>query len=360
MLEAIEQSQHTIEFLTFVYWSGDIAERFAHALSDAAQRGVEVRVLLDAFGAKTMDRQLIHEMEDAGAKVVWFRPLKRLKFWKIDHRTHRKVMVCDGRVGFTGGGGIAEEWEGDARDKSEWRDTHFRITGPCLAGLRSAFLGNWIEADQPLPDDTTPDDQVHPGVGEEDEPEHPTDAQRGLVQVVRSTASVKWSDAYLIQRTLLRCARESIHLTTAYFVPHPDTVELLCATARRGVDIRILLPGPHTDERLCRLGAEDAYRPLLDAGVSIHVFQPTMLHAKVITVDGQLALLGSANFNQRSMQKDDEVCLTVLDPPLVKTLDQHFEHDLTRAEPVDLDTWRQRGWWQRCKETAMRVVRPEI
>ena len=360
MLEAIEQAQHTIEFLTFVYWTGDIAETFAHALSDAAKRGVEVRVLLDAFGAAAMDHQLIDEMEEAGADVVWFRPMRRLKFWMVDHRTHRKVLICDGKVGFTGGVGIAAEWEGDARDENEWRDTHFRITGPALAGLRSAFLGNWVEADQPLPDDTTPDDQTHPEAAEHDAAPAAADVETGLVQVIRSTASIKWSDAYLLHRLVLRAARQKINITTAYFVPHPTTVELLCDTAERGVEIHILLPGPHTDEKLCRLAGEDAYQPLLDAGISIHVFQPTMLHAKIITVDGKLAVLGSANFNQRSMQKDDEICLTVLDQPLVKQLDDHFDHDLTRAEPIDLAQWRKRSVWQRAKESAVRLVRPEL
>ena len=353
MLEAIDQARHTVEFLTFVYWTGDVAQRFAHAFSQAAGRGVTVRILLDAFGCKTMDDSLIDQMQDAGCHVVWFRPLARFKLWNDDHRTHRKVLVVDNQTAFTGGVGIAAEWEGDARDPGEWRDTHFRLTGPAVAGVRSAFLGNWLEADQPLPD--------HPEARDADADNTPVhQACGGLVQTVRSTASIKWSDAYLLQHLAIRSARQTLHITTAYFVPHQNHVDLLGDAARRGVDVHILMPGPHTDERLCRLAGEDTYRPLLDAGVHLHVYQPTMIHAKIITVDRQLALLGSANFNQRSAQKDDEVCLTVLDPPLVQTLDDHFRHDLTRAEPIDPTRWKKRSAWQRAKETLTRPLRNEL
>ncbi len=355
MLSAIDQARESVEFLTFVYWTGDVAEQFAEAFSRAARRGVRVRVLLDAFGSKTMDHQLIERMRDAGATVVWFRPLARLKLWKNDHRTHRKVMVVDRQTAFTGGVGIAQEWEGDARNPDEWRDTHFRFTGPAVVGLRSAFLGNWLEADQPLPDDAfTPHDEGRHSTAD------PDDATGGLVQTVRSTASIKWSDAHLLQRLAIRSAQKQLHITTAYFVPHPQIVDLLVDAAGRGVEVHLLMPGPHTDERLCRLAGEDAYQPLLDAGVRLHVYQPTMIHAKIITVDSTLSLLGMRNFNQRSTQKDDEVCLTVLDPPLARTLDQHFAHDLTRAHQPDADTWSSRSLLQRLREKLTRPLRSEL
>ncbi len=355
MLDAVRDANQSVEFLTFVYWTGDVAEAFARAFADAAQRGVEVRVLLDAFGAKTMDDALIDRMQEAGCDVAWFRPLSRLKVWQNDHRTHRKVLVVDNEVAFTGGVGIAEEWEGDAHDPTEWRDTHFRVTGPAVAGMRSAFLGNWLEADQSLPDDTTAFAPDHFEAHQLD-----PDTTRGLVQTVRSTASVKWSDVFLLQRLAIGAAQQKLHITTAYFVPHADTVRLLADAARRGVDVHILMPGPHTDERLCHLAGQDTFQTLLDAGVHLHVFQPTMIHAKIITVDGLLALIGSANFNQRSAQKDDEFCLTVLDPPLVDELDQHFAHDLTRAQRVDAADWNDRSWWQRTKEKLVRPLRGEL
>lgn len=356
LLDAIEQAEVCVEFLTYVYWTGDIAERFAKSLADAARRGVTVRVLLDAFGCASMDKSLTDEMQAAGVRVAWFRPLRRLKLWKNDHRTHRKVLVVDREIAFTGGVGIAAEWTGDAQDPDHWRDTHFQITGSAVAGLRAAFLGNWVEADQPLPDDIVPHADADPAPAATTAPP----AGDAVVQVVRSTASIRWSDAFLLQQLVIRAAQTKLHITTAYFVPHATSLELLTAAAERGVEVHVLLPGPHTDERLCRLAGQDAYRPLLDAGVRLHAYQPTMLHAKIITADGRLALLGSANFNHRSAQKDDEVCLTVVDQQLVASLDRHFAHDLTRARAIDLDEWKSRGPAQRLKEKLVRPFRREL
>ncbi len=360
MLEAIENAEQTVDFLTFVYWTGDIAERFADALSAAARRGATVRVLLDAYGARPMKLELHEAMREAGCEVCWFRPMARLKFWEMDHRTHRKVLICDQRVGFTGGVGIAREWEGDAAGPGDWRDTHFRITGPAVLGLRSAFIGNWVEAGNPLPDIDVPD-------SEGGESEHDKDDTGGtggpgdaLVQTVRSTASIKWADAFLLMRLAIRQARERLHITTAYFVPDDIVVDLLCDAARRGVDVAVIVPGPYTDQRMCRLAGQDRYQPLLDAGVRLHQFQPTMIHAKIITVDSTLIMIGSANFNSRSIQKDDEVCLTVLDPGLASTLDGHFDHDLSRSEAVDPARWESRGLWQRIKEKSTGLIRGEL
>jgi cardiolipin synthase len=360
MLEAIEQAEQTIDFLTFVYWTGDIAERFAEAFAQAAERGCEVKVLLDAFGARPMDRTLIDRMTEAGCSISWFRPLRRLKFWKIDHRTHRKVLICDQRVGFTGGVGIAEEWEGDAGRPEDWRDTHFRITGPAVLGLRSGFLGNWVEAGNNLPSIDVPGSEGGEAGDDAEDKAGDDGPGEALVQTVRSTASIKWADAFLLMRLAIRQARSKLKITTAYFVPHEHAVELLCDAAERGVDVEILLPGPHTDERLCRLAGQDRYAPLLEAGGKIYQFQPTMLHAKVLTVDGVLALIGSANFNHRSIQKDDELSLTVLDTDLVEQLDKHFELDRDRSKPIDPQAWQDRGLWQRSKETATRLIRGEL
>lgn len=354
LFDAVEQAEECVEFLTFVYWTGEVAQRFAKTLADAARRGVTVRVLLDAFGSSSMDSRLTDDMETAGVEVVWFRPLLRLKFWKNDHRTHRKVLVVDKKTAFTGGVGIAEEWTGNAQDPDHWRDTHFRLTGPAVAGLRAAFLGNWVEAGQSMPDDTVP--HAEPDF----QPATALPDGDTAIQVVRSTASIRWSDAFLLQQLAIRTAQTKLHITTAYFVPHEQTIQLLVDAAQRGIDVHVLMPGPHTDERLCRLAGQDTYRPLLDGGVKLHIYQPTMLHAKTITADGRLALLGSANFNQRSAQKDDEVCLTVVDEHLVAQLDQHFAQDLTRSKSIDLDTWHSRSTLQRVKEKFVRPFRREL
>jgi cardiolipin synthase len=302
-------------------------------------------VLLDAWGAHPMDRSLITDMEQAGVNVRWFRPLRR--FWPgaINHRTHRKVLVVDEAIGFTGGVGIADEWRGDARDASEWRDTHFRIRGPAVDGLRAAFLDNWLETDEQLFDvevDRFPD-QPKPG--------------EALVQCVRGASETGWSDVATLYRTLLELAERQIHLTTAYFVPDADLAERLCAAADRGVKVRILLPGPNMDKRFVQVAAEAEYDRLLEHGIELWNYQPTMLHAKCMTVDGILANVGSANFNPRSVTWDEEVNVVALDESLTAVLDGQFEEDLGRSEQIRLGQWRERSPIQRLRERLVVPIR---
>jgi len=318
MLEAIHGARHSIEFLTFVYWKGDIAWRFAKALAERARAGVRVRVILDAVGAWAMPRELTEHMSAAGVDLVWFRPPLRWKVWQVDHRTHRKVLVCDGRIAFTGGVGIAEEWEGDARGPGEWRDTHFQVEGPAVHGLQAAFLDNWMEADRPIRDDLIHIESL-PAVGE------------SLVQVMKTSAAVNWSSIATMFHILLTLARRQVCIATAYFVPDSATVRMLQEAGRRGVDVRILIPGPHHDQRVAQLAQEHTYTPLMDAGVRMWAYQPSMMHAKIALVDGTVAAVGSANFNQRSMSKDDELALLILDPAVLAELLRHFEEDCARS-----------------------------
>ena len=348
MLDAIAQATSTVDFLTFIYWEASIGEEFAEALSDRAENGVRVRVLLDALGAHRMDRRLIDRMSEAGAQVEWFRPVANVRFWDTNHRTHRKVLICDEAVAFTGGVGIADEWRGDARNPAEWRDTHFRLRGPAVDGLRAAFVDNWAEVGGSIMDRAVDRFPKQPQCGS------------STVQVVQGAAEVGWSELATVVRALLLLARRQVRVTTAYFVPDEETCELLCDTAGRGVDVQLLLPGPHADKRFVQLAGEAQYQALLDAGVKVWEFQPSMLHAKVMTVDGVVANIGSANFNARSLRKDEEVNLVVFDPEVVEVLDAHFEDDRERSEPIDLSQWEDRGLGQRVKETATSVLRREM
>lgn len=347
MLDAIDAAETSIEFLTFVYWTGGIADSFANALARAARRGVRVCVLLDGFGAAPMREELIETMSDAGVLVEWFRPPVRWKLWQSDNRTHRKVLVCDGRIGFTGGVGIAREWEGDARDPTEWRETHFAIEGPAVLGLRAAFLGNWTETGRPL-------DRLI-------EPMSPI-AERGDVpiQVVRGSAGIGWTDIAALMRLTILQARRRLRITSAYFAPDAATHDLLCAAVRRGVEVEVLVPGPHADKRLAQLAGEDQFQSLLDAGVNLWSYQRTMLHAKVMTIDEQLACVGSANFNHRSVLKDDELSLVIAHPELTAELDRHFAEDLAFAERLEPGRWRRRSPLQRCKEAMTRPFRRQM
>jgi len=348
MLEAIEGAEHTIDLLTFVYWQGEIGTRFAESLAARALVGVRVRVLLDAWGAHPIERSLIDLMEDAGVLVRWFRPLRRLEPSKMDHRTHRKVLIVDESVGFTGGVGIADEWRGDARDESEWRDSHFRVTGPAVDGLRAAFLDNWAETDAVLFDEDV--DRF---------PQQPV-AGTTIVQCVRGASETGWADVSTLYLTLMQLAEEHLRITTAYFVPDEDLCQRLCDAADRGVAVQILLPGPHADKRFVQLGGEASYAQLMEHGVELWNFQPSMLHAKVMTVDGLVANVGSSNLNARSTELDEEVNLVAIDPELVHVLDEQFEEDLERSVRINPERWDDRSLGQRALEKLVTPVRDHI
>ena len=348
MLEAIAGARHTIDFLTFVYWRGEIGTRFAEALSERARAGVRVRLLLDGWGSHPIERPLVDEMEDAGVQVRWFRPLKHFEPQKMNHRTHRKVVIVDESIGFTGGVGIADEWQGDARDASEWRDTHFKVRGPAVDGLRAAFLDNWAETDDVLFDMSV--DRFPPQ-------EQPGDS---VIQCVRGASEAGMSDVSTLFNALLQLAERRVRIATAYFVPDGAMNERLCAAADRGVQVEILLPGPNADKRFVQLAGEASYAELLDHGIRLWQFQPSMLHAKVMTVDGILAMVGSANVNARSTELDEEINLVVLDDDVVATLDEQFDEDLERSDSVQPGEWEDRSLTQRVMEGLTRPLHHEV
>lgn len=346
MLDAIAAAEERIDFLTFVYWKGEIADRFARELARRAKDGLRVRVLLDAFGAMPMPDRLSSLMKESGVDLQWFRPMPRWRFWQVNHRTHRKIMVVDGRIGFTGGVGIASEWEGDARCSSEWRDDHFVIRGPAVCGLEAAFLNNWAETENGLETIEPPTPEILP--------------ENNTIQVIRSVASGGWSDMATVLQGLLSSAERRLRISTAYFAPDDVYTRQLCAAAERGVQIDIIIPGPYIDKRLSELASTKEFVPLIRAGVRLWTFQPTMLHLKMMTVDGIAACIGSPNVNQRSLRNDDEIALVVLDQPLVSQLDRDFAEDLARSELVTLEKIRSRSLVRRLREAIARPLRPVV
>ena len=346
MLASIQEAERSIDLLTFVYWTGEIARQFADALARASERGVRVRVLLDGLGAKPVDDSLVERMRDAGASVRFFRPLSPADIFKVNHRTHRKVMVCDELVAFTGGVGIADEWMGDGHTDGGWRDTHVRLEGPAVDGLRAAFLDNWVETEPTLFDrehDLFPD---HGRPGDVD------------VQVILGSAEPGWNAISMSVRALLDLATERIRVTTAYFVPDDDLTGRLVGAAERGVDVQVLVPGPGADKRFVQLAGEELYTPILDAGVEVWNYEPSMLHAKTMTIDGSVGVIGSANFNHRSTSLDDEVNLVVFDTDFAGALDADFDADLTRSERIDPTRWKRRSLPQRTLEQVVTRIRP--
>ncbi|MFH8708415.1 phosphatidylserine/phosphatidylglycerophosphate/cardiolipin synthase family protein [Streptomyces rubrogriseus] len=344
MLAAIRSAEHTVDMMTFVYWKGDIAHQFAQALAERARAGLRVRLLLDGFGSRLIETEQLHAMESAGVQVSWFRKPLRLSPLKQNHRCHRKVLVVDEESAFTGGVGIAEEWCGNARNPYEWRDTHVEVRGPAVDGIAAAFAQNWAECHDELFDDRDRFIEHRP-------------QGDAIVQVVRGSASFGWQDMQTLIRVMLESAEERFRLATAYFAPDEYFVELLCAAARRGVEVEIVLPGPHTDKRVCQLAGQHFYEELTACGVKIHQYRPTMMHAKVITVDRVAALIGSTNFNRRSLDHDEEVMLAVLDPAFTATLDEHFDDDLAVSELIQAGRWKGRPLVQRARELAVQPIR---
>ncbi|GBQ02421.1 cardiolipin synthase B [Streptomyces spongiicola] len=344
MLDAIRSAEHSVDMMTFVYWRGQIARDFAGELAERARAGVRVRLLLDGFGAKEIEQELLDTMDGAGVRIAWFRKPVWLSPFKQNHRCHRKALIVDEQTAFTGGVGIAQEWCGDAREPGEWRDTHVQVRGPAVDGVAAAFAQNWAECHDELYD------------------EHDRFAEQprcggSVVQVVRGSASIGWQDMQTLIRVMLTSAEQRFRLTTAYFAPDAFFVDLLCRTARRGVRVEILLPGPHIDQRACRLAGQHHYTTLLEAGVSIRQYQPTMMHAKIITVDSVASLIGSTNFNRRSMDHDEEIMLAVLDESFTAVLDADFDEDARRSADIDPARWRRRAVVQRVKEASVAPIR---
>jgi cardiolipin synthase len=348
MIATMRGARRSLNFLSYLYWSGDIACEIAAALCDRAKAGIEVNVLLDAVGSAKMDRRLVQQMEESGVTFAYFRPPKPYAIRRLNNRTHRKLLVVDGEVGMTGGVGIADQWTGDAQDPSHWRDTHVRVRGPVVRGLQGAFAENWLEATGNVL------------VGEKYLPALEPVSDDGAMQVVRSTATVGDTNVEALYFLAIECARTSLHLTSAYFAPRPAFMDALTDAARRGVDVRVLVPGRHTDKEFVRQAGRGTYEELLGKGVQIYEFGPTMIHAKTLAIDGVWSSVGSVNFDNRSFQLQDEVTLCVCSRAFAGLLDAQFERDLQRAEPIDLERWNGRANGARAKELLTKLARREL
>ena len=348
MIETMRGAQRSLNLLSYLYWSGEIGTELSAVLCERAQAGVEVNVLLDAVGSAKMDRELINNMDDAGVTFAYFRPPKPYAMRRLNNRTHRKLLIADGEVGMTGGVGIADQWTGDAQDPEHWRDTHVRVRGPVVRGLQGAFAENWLEA--------TGDVLVGAAYLPELQPLN----DDGAMQVVRSTATVGDTNVEALYFLAIECACETLHLTSAYFAPRPAFTEALTDAAQRGVDVRVLVPGPHIDKEFVRQAGRAVYEELLEAGVRIFEFSPTMIHAKTLTIDGVWSSVGSVNFDNRSFQLQDEVTLCICSREFAGRLDEQFERDLERSEQIDLARWNGRTNGARVKEGLTKLARREL
>ena len=347
MLGAIRSARRTVTFETYVYWSGQVGEAFAQALSERAQEGVAVNVIIDWVGSVKMDEALLDRMGKAGVRIHRYRPLHWYNLSRLNHRTHRKLLVVDGRVGFTGGVGIADPWLGHAQDPDHWRETHFRLEGPAVAHMQSAFNDNWIKTTGEILNGA---DYFPPleAVGN-------ADAQMFIASPSGGSESM-----HLMYLMTIAAASQSIDLAMSYFVPDELAIKALVAARHRGVHIRILVPGPHTDSDTGRLASKAEWGPLLLAGVEIHEYQPTMLHTKLLIVDHELVSVGSTNFDPRSFRLNDEANLNIYDHDFAQAMTEVFETDLEQSKPYSYELWRQRPWQQKMAEKFIYPLKSQL
>lgn len=330
MLEAVQGAKRSITFETYIYWSGDIGQKMADALSERARAGVKVKVMIDWAGSIKMDDALLDEMKQAGADVQQYRPLHWYNISRLNNRTHRKLLVVDGSLAFTGGVGIADQWEGSAQDPDHWRDMHFRIEGPVVAQVQAAFNDNWIKTTGRVLN------------GEEYFPEVP--AADGMAAHLFISSPAGGSESmHLMYLMSIAAATTSIDLEAAYFVPDDLITQALLAARHRGVRVRVILPGKHIDSDAVRLASKASWGELLLAGVEIHEYQPTMLHNKLLVVDRAMVSVGSTNFDVRSFRLNDEASLNVYDPGFAERMTEVFEADLKPSRQYSYEMWKARS-----------------
>lgn len=347
MLEAIRGAQKTITFETFIYWRAEIGREFAHALADRARAGVRVHVLIDFVGSNKMDPALFDLMKEAGVEVEKFHPLCWYHLSRFNNRTHRKLLVVDGRIGFTGGVGIADEWRGNAQDKHHWRDSHFRVEGPVVAQMQAAFMTNWIKTRSTVEHTEEYFPELKP-VGPH------------FAQMFHSSPQEGSEDIRLMYLLSIASARQQILLEQAYFVPDDLTIELLVAAMKRGVRVEIITPGNRTDQSAVRRASRSRWGALLQAGARIYEFQPTNLHYKVMIVDRLWSTVGSTNFDNRSFRLNDEANLNVHDAGFAARLEEIFEQDKQRSREITFDAWRRRPLPEKIWEHTVGLLRSQM
>ncbi len=347
MLEAIASAQKTITFETYIYWSGEVGKRFADALSDRARAGVEVRVTIDWVGSVKMEETLLDQMKSAGVEIVRYRPLRWYNLGRLNNRTHRKLLVVDGKVAFTGGVGIADVWSGHAEDPEHWRDMHFRIEGPVVAQFQAAFNDNWIKTSGVVLN------------GDGYFPALPSVGDQAAHMFIASPSGGSES-MHLMYLMAIAAAETSIDMEAAYFVPDDLALHALLAARKRGVRVRILVPGPHIDSESVRLASKAQWGDLLLAGVEIHEYLPTMMHNKLLIIDQAMVSVGSTNFDPRSFRLNDEASLNVYDRAFAQRMTLVFEQDLKPTQRYTYETWERRPWKEKFIEKFILPIRSQL
>jgi len=346
MLESIGTAEKSITFESFIF-RDEIGAEFCRALTHAVKRGVSVHILLDWIGSRSMDQGLLEATRKAGAEICIYHELSWYHWRRVNNRTHRKLLIIDGKKGFTGGIGIGREWTGNAEDPQHWRDTHYEVTGPVVAQMQSVFIDNWIKASGAV----LHGDLYFPPL----KPTGTIDAQ-----MFSSSPEGGSSSMHLMVLLAIAAATKTIEIENSYFVPDELTVETLIAARKRGVRVRVLVPNRHTDAQFGRWASQALYEVLLKAGIEINEYEPTMLHCKIMTVDGRWTSVGSCNFDNRSFRVNDEANLNVFDESFTHAQLQFVELDFEKSRKILPGRWLRRSLIKRMLERIAISFRSQL
>ena len=339
MLEAIAAARVSITIEAYIYWAGEVGQIFARSLVERAQAGVTVKILLDAIGSASIGKEILGTLEEGGCQVAWYNPIHWYTLGRFNNRTHRKSLIVDGCIAFTGGAGIADHWRGNARGPDEWRDMQVRVEGPAVTPLQAGFAHNWQQTTGELLSGAT---------------YYPSIERRGRLsaQTLMSSPESGGSTVRIMYYLSIVCARKSIYIANPYFIPDAVAIETLIDAKKRGIDVRIMVSGDRNDNWLARQNSVRLFGPLLKAGIEVLEYDHTMLHHKTMVVDGVWLTIGTTNFDNRSFAHNEESNVCVFDRGLGRQLQQIFLDDRAACEHIELEKWRRRGVWARAQELA--------
>lgn len=347
MLEAVESAKHSVTMEQYIFWDGHVGRRFAEAFAQKARTGIPVKLLLDGIGSSTLGEQVLTILEAGGCQLAWFRPIHWYTMNRSIHRDHRKSVIVDGKIAFTGGAGLADHWLGKARNARSWRDVMIRVEGPAALAQQSGFAQNWLQCTGEI---LTGHDYFPV----------PTPAGNVNVQTIVSSPFEGTGTAGTMHLIALQCARRHLYIANPYFIPDSRMIEMLGRACSRGVTVKLMVAGKHNDTWWARQNSVRLYGKLLEAGVEIFEFQPTMLHQKILIVDDAWASVGTANFDNRSLSLNDETNVCFHDRALVTSLHEAFAADLERCHRVRMASWKRRGFWQRAGEQFASLIEDQM
>jgi cardiolipin synthase len=348
MLKAIAEAECSVTIEAYIYWAGEIGRRFAHALAKKSAAGVGVKILLDAVGSSTIGDEILEILDKGKCQLAWYNPVRPYNIGRFNHRTHRKSLILDGRVGFTGGAGIADHWMGSAEDPLHWRDIQIRMEGPAVMPLQTGFAQNWLQATGEL----ITGFEFYPDI---DEP-----AGTLSVQTIISSPETGASTARTFYYLSIAAARRTIYIANPYFVPDQGAIDLLVAAKKRGVDVRVMVAGIYNDNWIARQNSIRLYSPLLEAGIEILEYNRTMLHQKTMVVDGVWATVGTTNFDSRSFAHNDENNVCFCDERLAARLEKIFMDDVEGCQVITLEGWRRRGFVQKSVQAVVSLLQEQV